>query len=48
MITYDGSKKTCPQINLFHLFFCAGWTGSNNAPYPDLLKVFNVSFINST
>ena len=48
MITYDDSKKDLPSDQLLHLFFCAGWTDSNNAPYPDLLKVFSVPFINST
>lgn len=48
MITYDDSKKDLPSDQIFHLFFCACGTGSNNAPYPDLLKVFSVPFINST
>lgn len=47
-ITYNDQKKDLPVEQLHHLFFSAGWSGSESIPDPDILKVFNVPFINST
>ncbi len=47
-ITYDDKKKDLPVEQLYHLFFSAGWTGSESTPDPYLLKYFNVPFMNST
>ena len=45
MITYTDTKKDLPVEQLYHLFFTAGWAGSER---PGLLKSFNAPFINST
>jgi len=47
-IEYDDTKKDLPVEQLYHLFFSAGWTGSESNPDPDMLKKFNAPFINST
>lgn len=47
-ITYNDTKKDLPVEQLHHLFFLAGWAGSDITPDPDILKVFNIPFINST
>lgn len=47
-ITYNDTQKDLPVDQLYHLFFMAGWTGSESNPDPDMLKYFNVPFINST
>jgi GNAT superfamily N-acetyltransferase len=41
-------KKDLPVEQLYHLFFSAGWTGSEITPDPNRLKNFNIPFINST
>lgn len=48
MITYNDTKKDLPVDQLHHLFFMAGWAGTESIPDPDQLKYFNVPFINST
>lgn len=48
MITYNDTKKDLPVEQLYHLFYSAGWAGSEDAPDPDLLEKFNVPFLNST
>lgn len=47
-ITYNDTKKDLPADQLYHLFFSAGWAGSENTPDFEQLKYFNVPFINST
>lgn len=47
-ITYNDTKKDLPVDQLYHLFFSAGWTGSESTPDPDKFKNFNLPFINST
>ena len=47
-ITYNNTKKDLPVEQLYHLFFSAGWAGSEITPEPDMLKKFNIPFINST
>ena len=47
-IIYNDTKKDLPVEQLYHLFFSAGWAGSEITPDPDMLKKFNVPFINST
>lgn len=47
IITYNDTKKDLPVEQLYHLFFSAGWAGSEMTPDPDILKTFNVPFINS-
>jgi len=47
-ITYNDTKKDLPVKQLHHLFFSAGWAGSEIIPDTDILKVFNIPFINST
>ncbi len=37
-ITYNGTKKDLPVDQLYHLFFLAGWTGSDVIPDPIVLK----------
>ena len=48
MITFIDTKKDLPVEQLYHLFFSAGWAGSEKTPDPGLLKLFNAPFINST
>ena len=48
IITYNDTKKDLPVEQLHHLFFSAGWAGSEITPDPDILKNFNIPFINST
>lgn len=48
IITYNDAKKDLPVEQLHHLFFSAGWAGSDINPDPDILKNFNIPFINST
>lgn len=48
IITYNDTKKDLPVKQLHHLFFSAGWAGSEIIPTPDILINFNVPFINST
>jgi len=48
IITYNDTKKDLPVEQLYYLFFSAGWTGSEINPDPDILKNFNIPFINST
>lgn len=47
-ITYNDTKKDLPVEQLYHLFFSAGWAGSEITPAPDILNNFNIPFINST
>lgn len=47
-ITYNDIKKDLPVEQLHHLFFSAGWAGSDVTPNPEMLKNFNSPFINST
>jgi len=47
-ITYNDTKKDLPVEQLYHLFYSAGWAGSDPTPDADILKSFNVPFINST
>lgn len=47
-ITYNDTKKDLPVEQLYHLFFSAGWVGSEITPAPDILNNFNIPFINST
>lgn len=48
IITYDDTKKDLPVEQLHHLFFSAGWAGTEITPEPYILKNFNIPFINST
>lgn len=48
IITYDDTKKDLPVDQLYHLFFLAGWAGSEVAPDQVILRNFNIPFINST
>jgi ribosomal protein S18 acetylase RimI-like enzyme len=48
IVTYDSTKKDLPVEQLYHLFYSVGWTGSEDSPDPDMLRYFNVPFINST
>ncbi|MBH1939462.1 GNAT family N-acetyltransferase [Mobilitalea sibirica] len=48
IITYNDTKKDLPVEQLHHLFFLAGWAGSEITPDPEILKKFNIPFINST
>ncbi len=45
-VFYDDIKKDLPSNQLQHLFFLAGW--SDGSETPDLMKKFNLPFINST
>jgi len=47
-IIYNNAKKDLPVEQLYHLFFSAGWAGSEIIPDPDMLSKFNIPFINST
>jgi len=47
-ITYNETKKDLPVKPLYHLFFSAGWSGSEYTPDDDLVSKFNIPFINST
>ena len=47
-ITYDDTKKELPAEQLFHLFYMAGWAGTESSPDPETLRYFNVPFVNST
>jgi len=47
-ITYNDTKKDLPVEQLYHLFFSAGWAGSEITSDPHMLKNFNIPFINST
>ncbi len=46
-IVYNDTMKDLPVEQLYHLFYSAGWAGER-VPDHDLLKVFNLPFINST
>jgi len=48
IITYNDTKKDLPVEPLYHLFFSAGWAGAEINPDSDVLKFFNIPFINST
>ena len=48
IITYNDTKKDLPVEQLHHLFFSVGWAGSDISPDPEILKKFNICFINST
>jgi ribosomal protein S18 acetylase RimI-like enzyme len=48
IITYNDTKKDLPVEQLYRLFYLAGWAGSDIIPDPDILKNFNIPFINST
>ncbi len=48
IITYNDIKKDLPVEQLYHLFFSAGWTGSEISPNPEIINNFNIPFINST
>lgn len=47
-ITYNDTIKELPVDQLYHLFYMAGWAGTERNPDPDELKYFNIPFINST
>ncbi len=47
-ITYNDTIRDLPVEQLYHLFFSAGWAGSESTPDPDTLRYFNVPFMNST
>lgn len=47
-ITYNDTIRDLPVDQLYHLFFSAGWAGSESTPDPDTLRYFNVPFMNST
>lgn len=47
-IIYNETKKDLPVEQLHHLFFSAGWAGSDPVPDPNILEKFNIPFINST
>lgn len=47
-IIYNDIKKDLPVEQLHYLFFSAGWSGSEITPDPDMLKNFNIPFVNST
>ena len=48
MITFNDTTKDLPVKQLHHLFYSAGWAGSDSSPDPDTLEKFNIPFINST
>lgn len=48
IITYNDAKKDLPVEQLHHLFFLAGWTGSEPNPDLQILRNFNIPFVNST
>ena len=45
-ITYNDTKKDLPNVELQQLFISASW--SDGAENPEMLKYFNMPFINST
>ena len=45
-VIYDDVKKDLPSNQLQYLFFLAGW--SDGSETPDLMKKYNLPFINST
>lgn len=47
-ITYNDTKKDLPAEQLHHLFYSAGWAGSECTPDPDTLRHFSAPFMNST
>ena len=47
-ITYNERKKNLPGKQLYHLFFSAGWAGSERDPETEKHKNFNIPFKNST
>lgn len=47
-IIYNDTKKDIPVEQLYYLFYSAGWAGTDSSPDPNILKKFNVPFINST
>lgn len=46
IITYDDATKNLPVEQLHYLFTAVGW--SNGPANPDMLRNFNIPFINST
>ena len=42
------TQKKIYQLSSYIIFFSAGWAGSDITPDPDILKNFNIPFINST
>ena len=38
-------KKDLPVEQLYHLFYSAGWAGSEKTPDPYILKNFNIFLV---
>ena len=47
-IIFNDIKKDLPVTQLHHLFLMAGWVGVESTPDANILKNFNIPFVNST
>ncbi|HIZ19948.1 MAG TPA: GNAT family N-acetyltransferase [Firmicutes bacterium] len=45
-IIYNDTKKDLPSEQLYKLFVAVGWSGTSDTP--DMIKNYNIPFINST
>mgnify|MGYP001018571342 FL=1 len=48
IITYNDTRKDLPAKQLYHLFYSAGWAGSNITSDLNIINKFNIPYINST
>ena len=48
IITYNDTRKDLPAKQLYHLFYSAGWAGSNITSDLNIINKFNIPYINFT